>query len=123
MVEWPISIPPKAGLQPMCGACAVLNNAPDWADRVGNPEGIGHGHNLTRGAERQRRVSLVNLLLATQRMKLFDLGNNFSLHGPTGRVDIVATIAHVWAAADRQSSEPLDPLDARQLEALERIDS
>jgi hypothetical protein len=38
----------------MCGACAVLNNAPDWVDRVGNPEGIGHSENLTRGAERHR---------------------------------------------------------------------
>jgi hypothetical protein len=54
-------------------------------------------------------------------MRLFDLGNSFSVQGPTGRVDIVATLAHVWAAADRLSEDLLDPLDLKQLEALERI--
>jgi hypothetical protein len=104
----------------MCGACAVLNNAPDWADRVGNPEGIGHSRNLTRAAERQRRVALVNLLLRPSRMKLFDLGYNFSLQASTGRVEIVEGLAHIWAAADRLNTEPVDPLDLDQLEALER---
>src|SRR6202050_1988721 len=105
----------------MCGACAVLNNAPDWVDRVGNPEGVGHGENLTRGAERQRRVELVNLLLRPTRMRVFDLGTNLSLHGPTGRVEIVEGLAHVWAAADRLSTDLVDPLDVEQLEAIERL--
>jgi len=104
----------------MCGACAVLGNAPDWADRVGNSEGIGHSGNLTRAAERQRRVELVNLLLAPNRMKLFDLGNNFSLQAPTGRVEIVEGLAHIWAAADRLSLDLVDPLSIELLEALER---
>jgi hypothetical protein len=104
----------------MCGACAVLNNAPDWVDRVGNPEGVGHGENLTRSGERQRRVALVNLLLQSTRIRLFDLGNNLSLQGPTGRVEIVEGLAHVWAAADRLSSQLVDPLDLEQLETLER---
>jgi hypothetical protein len=104
----------------MCGACAVLNNAPDWVDRVGNPEGVGHTQSLTRGAERQRRVDLVNLLLQPTQMKLFDLGNNLSLQSPTGRVEIVEGLSHVWAAADRLSSQLVDPLDLEQLEAIER---
>jgi hypothetical protein len=87
----------------MCGACAVLTNAPDWVDRVGNPEGVGHDANLTRTAERQRRIALANVLLHPARIRLFDLG-----------------LAHVWAAADRLSPEQLvDPLDREQLEALE----
>jgi hypothetical protein len=105
----------------MCGACAVLNNAPDWVDRVGNPEGIGHGDNLTRGAERHCRVAFINLLLRPTRMKLFDLGNNLSLQSPTGRVEIVEGLAHVWAAADRLSSRPVDPLDLEQIEAIESL--
>lgn len=104
----------------MCGACAVLGNAPDWVDRVGNPEGIGHGENLTRVAERQRRVGLVNLLLRPSRMRLFDLGNKLCLQAPTGRVEIVEGLAHVWVAADRLSLPIVDPLDLEQLEALER---
>lgn len=105
----------------MCGACAVLNNSPDWLDRVGNPEGIGHGENLTRGAERQRRVELVNLLLRPTRMRLVDLGNNLSLHAPTGRVEIVEGLAHVWAAADRLLPDSVDPLDVEQLHAIESL--
>jgi hypothetical protein len=105
----------------MCGACAVLNNAPDWVDRVGNPEGIGHGENLTRGAERHRRVGFINVLLRPTRMKLFDLGNNLSLQSPTGRVEIVEGLAHVWAAADRLSTHPVDPLDVEQIEAIESL--
>jgi hypothetical protein len=104
----------------MCGACAVLGNAPDWVDRVGNPDGVGHSEDLTRIAERQRRVGLVNLLLEPTRMKLLDLGNNLSLRGPTGRVEIVDGLAHVWATADRLSDQLVDPLDIEQLEAIER---
>ena len=104
----------------MCGACAVLGSAPDWVDRVGNPEGVGHSENLTRIAERQRRVGLVNLLLEPTRMKLLDLGNNLSLRGPTGRVEIVDGLAHVWATADRLSDQLVDPLDIEQLEMIER---
>jgi hypothetical protein len=103
----------------MCGACAVLGNAPDWVDRVGNPEGIGHHEDLTRSAERQRRVGLVNLLLRPARMKLIDLGSNLSLQGPTGRIEIVESLPHVWAAADRMSSFPIDPLDPAQLDIIE----
>lgn len=40
----------------MCGACGVLGGGPDWVDRVGNPEGVSHGPNLTRTAERQRSL-------------------------------------------------------------------
>ena len=105
----------------MCGACAVLNNAPDRVDRVGNPEGIGHSENLTRGAQRHRRVELVSLLLRPTRMKLFDLGNNLSLQAPTGRVEIVEGLAHVWAAADRLSPSPVDPLDIEQLSAIKSL--
>jgi len=103
----------------MCGACAVLSNAPDWVDRVGNPEGIGHHEDMTRGAERQRRVAMVNLLLWPMRMRLADLGDNVSLRSPTGGVEIVAGLAHVWAAADRMSSMAVDPLDVGQIENLE----
>jgi hypothetical protein len=53
-------------------------------------------------------------------MKLLDLGNNLSLRGPTGRVEIVDGLAHVWATADRLSGQLVDPLDIEQLEAIER---
>ena len=105
----------------MCGACAVLSGGPDWVDRVGNPDGVGHVEDLTRGAERQRRVALVNLLLAPTRMHLSDLGNRLSFRAPTGRVELVESLSHVWAAADKMSTLQVDPLDPAQFESFESI--
>ena len=103
----------------MCGACGVLGGRPDWVDRVGNPDGVGYRQDLTRTAERQRRVALVNLLLKPSRIQLSDLGSALCLRGPTGAVEIVESLSHVWAAADRMSSFLIDPLDPV---LLERID-
>ena len=31
----------------MCSVCGVLGGGPDWIDRVGNPDGVGHHDDLT----------------------------------------------------------------------------
>jgi hypothetical protein len=87
----------------MCGACGAISGGPDWIDRVGNPEGVSHRPDLTRGAERQRRIAVVNLFLRPHRLLLYDFGSSLCLRGPTGRTEIVESLAHVWAAADRLS--------------------
>ena len=102
----------------MCSACGVLGGGPDWIDRVGNPDGVGHHHDLTRGAERQRRAALVNLLLWPSRMMLVDHGNQLSVRGPTGRTELVESLSHVWAAADKLSGRPIDLLDPEQIESF-----
>ena len=111
----------------------------NWQDRLnGTALRAGHvfgaqdrspvrGELADTGLERRRpgvgvkadHVGLVNLLLRPTRMKLFDLGNTLSLQGPTGRVEIVEGLAHVWAAADRLSPDLVDPLDIEQLEIIE----
>jgi hypothetical protein len=103
----------------MCGACGVLNGGPDWVDRVGNPEGVSHRPDLTRTAERQRRIALANLLLKPRRLQLSDLGSGLILRGPTGVTEIVEVLAHVWTAADRMSPPGIDPLDIEQIESFE----
>jgi hypothetical protein len=100
----------------MCGACGAISGGPDWIDRVGNPEGVSHRSDLTRGAERQRRIVLVNMVLGPHRLQLYDLGGGLSLRGPTGRTELVESLAHVWMAADRLSSSVIDPLDDLLLE-------
>ena len=102
----------------MCGACGVLSGGPDWIDRVDNPDGIGHGDGLTRGAERQRRVDLVNLLLRSRRSQVVDLGTLMVLRGSTGRSEIVDSLKHVWTTVERVEGEPVDPLDPGLLAAL-----
>lgn len=104
----------------MCGACAVLSGGPEWVDQVGNPDGVGRSESLTRGAERQRRVQLVNLLLRPTRLRLIDLNSTLSLQSSTGSAEIVDSLSHIWVAADRMRSSPLvDPLDDAQLEDIE----
>ena len=48
----------------MCGACGILGGGPDWLDRIGTPGGIGATSGETRLGERQRRIGLVNRMLA-----------------------------------------------------------
>lgn len=103
----------------MCGACGVLNGGPDWVDRVGNPEGVSHRPDLTRTAERQRRIALANLLLHPRRLQLSDIGSALILRGPTGATEIVEVLAHVWSAADRMSPPGVDPLDPGQIASFE----
>jgi hypothetical protein len=107
----------------MCGACGAISGGPDWIDRVGNPEGVSHRPGLTRGAERQRRIALVNMMLRPYRLQLSDTGSSLALRGPTGRTELVETLAHVWTAADRVSSSVIDPLDDHLLEQLENRDT
>jgi hypothetical protein len=102
----------------MCGACGVLGGGAEWLDRAGHPDGIDAVASLTRVAERQRRIALVNLLLGSSRIRLSDLGNRMAVHGPTGRTEIVDSLMHVWAAADRMRRAPIDPLDESLLRRL-----
>lgn len=97
----------------MCGACGVIGGGPDWIDRVGNPEGVGHGAGLTRHAERHRRLHLVNLMLRASRAKVSDSGQFVVLRGPTGTSEVVDSLAHVWAAVERIGLGAVDPLDER----------
>jgi hypothetical protein len=104
----------------MCGACGVIGGGPDWIDRAGNPRGVSHPAGLTRTAERQRRIALVNLMLEPRKLRLSDLGSNLIVRGPTGRSEIVDSLMHVWAAADRLSPSAFDPLDEGFIEYLQR---
>jgi len=80
---------------------------------------VSHRPDLTRGAERQRRIALVNMLLRPYRLQLFDTGARLALRGPTGRTELIETLAHVWTAADRICSSSIDPLDDHLLEQLD----
>jgi hypothetical protein len=102
----------------MCGACGVLGGGPDWIDRVDNRDGVGHKAGLTRRAERQRRVHLVNLLLRPGRSQVADLGSTMVLRGPTGRSEVVDSLTHVWTAVERIGMAAVDPLDERLLQSL-----
>lgn len=103
----------------MCSACGILGGGPEWLDRVENPEGVPHRVGLTAVAERQRRIALVNLLLASRSLRLWDFGRRLIIAAPTGRTEIVDDLRHAWLQADRLSDGRIDPLDPDVLELLE----
>lgn len=102
----------------MCGACGVLGGGPEWLDRVDNADGVPHDAGLTLVAERERRVALVNLLLAPKRLGLRSFGRRMVLASPTGRSEIVDDLRHVWMEADRMSEGGIDPLDPAFVDRL-----
>jgi len=102
----------------MCGACGILGGGPDWLDRVDNPAGVPSGPGLTLAAERQRRVALVNLLLAPKRLSLREFGRRMVIASPTGRAEIVDDLRHVWVEADRMIDGGIDPLNPALLKAI-----
>ncbi len=101
----------------MCGACGILGGGPDWVERVGDPETPG-ASGRTRLAERQRRMALVNRLLAAGGVRLSEQGSQLIVRSATGRAKLVTNLAHVWAAADLLGRKEVDPLDAAFLTTL-----
>jgi hypothetical protein len=83
----------------------------DWIDRIGNPEGGGRAGELTRTAERQRRIALANTLLRASGIRIIEVNGSLMLRGPTGRHEIVDSLTHVWSAADRLTDSRIDVLD------------
>jgi hypothetical protein len=85
----------------MCSACGLLSGGPEWIEQVGarNPF-----------AERQRRVALVNRLLAASGVTLAVHGRQYVVRSATGRSRFVTDLTHVWAAADALGTARMDPL-------------
>lgn len=105
----------------MCAACGILGGGSDWLDRGGESDGIGLPPGFTWLAERQRRLALVNRLLAPSRIRLSEHGRQLVVRGATGRTKIVADLAHVWVAADLLGGS-VDLLDEGYLASLEPVE-
>jgi hypothetical protein len=91
----------------MCGACGILAGGADWTDPVEGPLDAGR----PRLAERQRRIALVNVILAFSGVRLAGQGGQLIVRSPTGRTKIVTDLAHVWPAAEWLGHATIDPLN------------
>ncbi len=70
--------------------------------------------------ERYRRLRLLNRVLGHYRLTLTDFaGSGFVLRGPTGRSELVASVAALWPAVERLSGKACDPLDPCLLATLD----
>jgi hypothetical protein len=97
----------------MCGLCGVFLTEGGWSDA---PVG-----SRTRGHERQHRVALANRVLKLFSAEVSDWnGASYVVRSATGQTAMVESLAAVWPAAEKLCQRPIDPLDERVIEALER---
>jgi hypothetical protein len=105
----------------MCALCGVLGGDDHWTDAAARP-GV-----FTRNVDaRQRRRERVNRVACAQKvlgfygLTLSDWqASSFILSTRTGKTEIVDNLTHLWAAAEKLTGRPCDPLDPRLLERLE----
>jgi hypothetical protein len=106
----------------MCALCGVLGGAEHWTDAVVRP-GV-FSRNTDAASRRRERISqaaAANRILKHYRVSLTDWqGTAFVLSGATGKTEIVDNLGHLWAAAERLTGKPCDPLDAELITVLER---
>ena len=106
----------------MCALCGILGGADHWADAHPRPGTFTRNTGpLERRRERARRVEQANLLLRPLGLDLSDWqGSTFLLATRTGKTEMVADLAHLWASAETLLGRPIDPLDPTLLERLEK---
>jgi hypothetical protein len=99
----------------MCALCGVLGGPPHWTEPAAGAAPA------ARRRERAARVASANRVLAQFAMRLDDWqGSAYMLSTATGKCELVETLGHLWAAAERLSGRPCDPLDPALLARLER---
>ena len=105
----------------MCALCGVLGGSDHWADAVARPGVYTRAADpVMRRRERANRVRIANQVLALFSLRLSDWqGTSYLLATLTGKTEIVDDLAHLWAAAERLTGRPCDPLDPVLLARLE----
>ncbi len=86
----------------MCSACGVLQDGPEWFDGVGSCR--------PPLAEQQKRLRLINRLLAPGGTSASEFGGKLILRNQTGMTRLVPDMAHLWTAAGEIGRRAVDPL-------------
>jgi len=105
----------------MCALCGVLGGSGDWTDAAARPgvctRNVG---SLERRRERINRVACAQRVLGFYGLTLSDWqAASFVLSTLTGKTEIVDNLTHLWAAAEKLTGRPCDPLDPQLIERLE----
>jgi hypothetical protein len=104
----------------MCALCGVLGGVGHWTDAVARPGVFTRTATpVERRRERALRVAHANRVLKHYRLSLADWqGTSFLLSTATGKIEIVDDLTHLWAAAEKLTGRPCDPLDSALLAEL-----
>jgi hypothetical protein len=105
----------------MCGLCGVLGGPAHWTDAAARPGVFTRNTDeAQRRRERRNRVAQAERVLRHGGVRIEDWqGASFILSNRTGSSELVDDLAHLWAAAERLSGRPCDPLDTGLIEMLE----
>jgi hypothetical protein len=105
----------------MCALCGVLGGGGDWTDAAARPGVFTRNvDSLQRRRERRNRVACVQRVLGFYGLTLSDWqATSFVLSTLTGKTEIVDNLTHLWAAAEKLTGRPCDPLDPRLTDWLE----
>jgi len=99
----------------VCVLCYELAPADHWSDGVdtGGPSG-------RPPRDRHRRTRVLAAVLASYGLTVSDPGTgpHMTIADRKGAAEVAAGLPAVWAAADRLSPRPIDPLDPDLLAAL-----
>lgn len=97
----------------MCGLCGLLGEELHWSDPLADT--------LPRRRERLQRIAAINQVLMPFRLKVSDVqGTSYLLQGATGRQELASGLDQLWLQAETILGRPLDPLDPRVLDHLEK---
>ena len=104
----------------MCSLCGILGGRGHWTESASSPEVFaGRAEVHTAGRERQQRTRILNVVLGHYGLSVSDWTAGRSvLRSATGRTALVDNVGELWAAAERLTGRPLDPLDPALLAAL-----
>ena len=95
----------------MCGLCGLIEEQSDWTASLSD---------LPSRQERYRRLKLINALVKSHRIQLFDVhGVNYLVQTPTGKQAIANGLGELWGQIHTLTGRPIDILDGHFLHALE----
>ncbi len=106
----------------MCSLCGVLGGRGHWTESAANPDAFPErATGVPRRAERQARARLCQPILRHHGLTLAEWGGQaYILKSATGRTELVDNLSELWAAAERLTGRPCDPLDEDLLASLAR---
>ena len=105
----------------MCALCGVLGGPEHWADAAPRPGVFTRNSEAwERRRERASRVARASPVLGFYGLTLSDWqGTSFLLSTATGKTELVGSLSHLWASAEKLLGRPCDPLDPALIGRLE----
>jgi|GraSoiStandDraft_55_1057291.scaffolds.fasta_scaffold91128_2 hypothetical protein len=108
----------------MCVLCGAFITEVHWTERrlLASRVGGDGMDEMERRRERLRRAKIVNRVLAHDGLSFHDdwSATTYVVADRKGASELVQSLGQLWAAAERLTGRPLDPLDLALIESLER---